>query len=77
MLGRLEMNVEECIVKYLELMEKVFSEKASRLPVSWSGKVKAIFDSSKLAAAVKKVITDRGLPEDAKLNDGQDRGCKV
>jgi hypothetical protein len=77
MLGRLGMSVEDCIAKYIELMTAVFSEKAGRLPVSLSGKVKSIFASSKLSAAVKKVMTDCGLPEHAKLNDGEKRGCRV
>jgi hypothetical protein len=41
MLGRLEMDVDECILAYSELLETVFGEKSSRLPFSWKGKTKA------------------------------------
>jgi hypothetical protein len=34
MLGRLEMDVEECIAAYTRLMETVFESKSSRLPAS-------------------------------------------
>jgi hypothetical protein len=48
MLGRLEMNVDECISAYSDMMKTVFEEKSSRLPISWTGRVKAQFDSNKL-----------------------------
>ena len=77
MLGRLEMSIEECITKYLEIMKTVFSEKADRLPVSQSGKAKAIFDSAKLGGAVRKVIRGCGFAEGARLNDGNEHACKT
>ncbi|USP74753.1 hypothetical protein yc1106_02027 [Curvularia clavata] len=77
MLGRLEMDVDACIAAYSELIKAVFEEKSSWLPVSWSGKVKARFDSAKLKSAVENVIskTDTSLAD--AFNDGKKRGCRT
>jgi hypothetical protein len=45
MLGRLEMDVDECITAYSRLAEAVFGEKLSSFPVNIKGRVKARFDS--------------------------------
>jgi hypothetical protein len=44
MLGRLEMDVDECISAYTALMKTVFDEESRRLPVSWTGRTKAQLD---------------------------------
>jgi hypothetical protein len=77
MLGRLEMDVDECITAYNDLMKTVFGEKLSKLPISLTGDIKPQFDSATLEKAIKGVITSRGLPETALLNDGDIRGCRV
>lgn len=78
MLGRLEMDVDECIVVYSKLMRIVFDEKSSRLPISWTGKIKAQFDPKSLKTAIEEVITrsDCASKEDL-FNDGAARGCRV
>src|SRR4029077_17082567 len=38
MLGRLEMDVDECISAYNKLIKAVFEEKSSRFSVSWTGR---------------------------------------
>jgi len=60
MLGRLEMDVDECITAYCDLASEVFSEKLGAFPTTLKGKVKARFDSTKLESAVRKVIRQRG-----------------
>ena len=77
MLGRLEMDVDECISAYNKLMESVFEEKASGLPISWTGRTKAQFDSTRLKKAIEEVITRQGASTTDLLNDGSSRGCKV
>ncbi|KAF2741815.1 FabD/lysophospholipase-like protein [Sporormia fimetaria CBS 119925] len=77
MLGRLEMDVDDCIAAYTELMEMVFGEKKRALPVGWSGNITAKFDSQLLQKAIKQVLTSRGLPETALFDDGVERSCKV
>jgi hypothetical protein len=56
MLGRLEIDVDKCIIAYSELAEAVFREKLSSFLFSVMGKVKARFDLAKLEIAVRKVV---------------------
>ena len=77
MLGRLEMNVDECISAYSKLMESVFGEKSSRLPIGWTGRTKARFDSTRLKNAIEEVITRQGASSTDLFDDGRPRGCKV
>jgi len=53
----------------------IFGGKAHRVPVGWSGDIKSRFKSNALRTAITKVVTDCGLPADAKFNDGQHRDC--
>jgi hypothetical protein len=77
MLGRLEMTAETCIAAYEELMKSVFEAKSSRLPVGWSGKTKAQFDSDKLRKVIEKVVTNNGASTEDLFDDGRERGCRV
>ena len=77
MLGRLEMDVDECIAAYTNLMKAVFEEEASWFPISWTGRVKARFDSKKLKSAIEEVITSRGACATDAFNDGRQRGCRT
>ena len=75
MLGRLQMDIQPCIDAYSELSSRVFCK--AGIPVDWRGKVKGSYSASALEAAVKKIIRDSGLAEDALLDDGEDRSCRV
>ncbi|OTB15364.1 hypothetical protein K445DRAFT_61039 [Daldinia sp. EC12] len=77
MLGRLEMDVDECISVYSELMKSVFKYKARRFPISLTGKTKSRFKSTKLEAAIKKAIIRHGSNETDLFNNGVARRCKV
>jgi hypothetical protein len=77
MLGRLEMDVDECIAAYTDLAEAVFGKKQSLLPFNFKGKVKSRFDAAKLESAVRKVVEDSGAPENDLFNDGAERGCRT
>jgi hypothetical protein len=77
MLGRLEMDVDECIAAYTGLLKTVFETKSSWFPAGWTGKTKARFDSTKLETAIKEVITSQGAKESDLFNDGVERGCRV
>ena len=72
MLARLEMDVDECISAYNELMKTVFEEKSSWLPVNW---VRS--HSARLESAIKRVITSHGAQETDLFNDGTSRGCRT
>ena len=77
MLGRLEMDVDDCISAYRKLMESVLGRKSNWSPVDWTGGTKLRFDSMRLKNAIEYVITCQGISTTDLLNDGQPRGCKV
>ena len=77
MLGRLEMDEDECISAYSELKKAVFGDKSSQLPFSWTGNIRAQFDSGRLKSAIEKVITSRDLSPADLFNDSTARGCRV
>lgn len=77
MLGRLEMDVDQCIEAYNELSETVFGEKLNRIPMSWRAKTVPRFDSAKLEQAVRKVLRQVGEEEDALFDDKKERSCKT
>ncbi|KAI5252859.1 phospholipase, patatin family protein [Aureobasidium subglaciale] len=74
MLGRLEMSVDECIEAYIQLSEDVFHPKR-RIPFGIKGNVKERYDSETLELAVKQVLRDRNINEDALLQN--EFGTKV
>jgi hypothetical protein len=77
MLGRLEMDVDQCIAAYCDLAEAVFGEKLSSIPISITGKVKSRFDSTKLESAIRKVVIQGGASGTDLLNNGVERGCRT
>jgi hypothetical protein len=77
MLGRLEMDVDECISAYVELTKAIFEQKLRSLPVGGTGKIKPQFDSRKLKHAIMEVIARYGATATELFNDGRERGSKV
>jgi hypothetical protein len=75
MLGRLKMNVADSITAYLSLSDRVFRKTKHRVTIK--GKIQGRFDSEELARAVREVIKEQGLPEDALLKDEPNAGCKM
>lgn len=75
MLGRLRMNVNECIEAYMSLSQNVLRKKRRR--VSLRGAIRGRFDSEALTAVLKDFIVQRSLPGDALLKDSPDSKCKV
>lgn len=69
------MGVGECIDAYLQISANVFQKK--RHAVTWKGKIQGRFDSGELERAVKQVVRERGLQDDALLKDAPDVSCKV
>ncbi|KAA6413397.1 MAG: hypothetical protein FRX48_03143 [Lasallia pustulata] len=80
MLGRLEMDVDECIETYKCLLETILKSK-SLIPVTIKGKTKARFDSNILRQSIEDIIRkhiDTGRdPATELLNNGQVKDCKV
>jgi predicted acylesterase/phospholipase RssA len=74
MLGRLRMTIDECIDAYTTLSDRVFEKKSHRVTIR--GKLQGRFDGAELERAVKTIVVNRGLGEDALLKD-PDSPCKV
>ncbi|SPQ22632.1 1f99ae8a-4da0-4fc0-93be-a6c3ebe73771 [Thermothielavioides terrestris] len=74
MLGRLRMTVDECIDAYTTLSDRIFKKKNHRVTIT--GKLQGRFDGAELERAVKAILVNRGLGEDALLKD-PDSPCKV
>lgn len=77
MLGRLEMDVDECISAYTKLMGTVFEKKTHSRALSFSGDVQAQFDSNKLRSAIETVIRDARRSPEENFNKGELSGCGV
>ncbi|KAL9607110.1 MAG: hypothetical protein Q9167_007945 [Letrouitia subvulpina] len=75
MLGRLQMTVDECIDAYVLLSDKVFQKQRHRVTVK--GHVQGRFDSNELEKAIREIVVENGLKEDALLQDSRDAKCKV
>jgi hypothetical protein len=68
MLGRLEMSIDECIKAYTDLSEDVFHKK-SRFFMGIKGDLKERYDGEALKLAVKKILKQRSLDDDALLKN--------
>ncbi|KAF4337763.1 calcium-independent phospholipase A2 [Fusarium beomiforme] len=79
MLGRLQMDVDECISAYNNLIKVVFHEKARvhQSKFSLRGQTRARFDSKGLKAAIEKTLRDRGLPTTDTMVDSGEPDCRV
>jgi hypothetical protein len=74
MLGRLEMDVDECIDAYTSMFKTIFGKNG--LPVNMFGKIKGRFDSIVLEKCVEGILKRRGLSKIEPLIDENDR-CRV
>ena len=78
MLGRLELDVDECITLYRKMMGSVFEKKANTIPVKLrSGEIQNRFESQNLKAAIKDILKDKGLGEDDMYDNGAVRTCRT
>ena len=75
MLGRLRMDVQDCISAYIRLSDKVFTKQQHRL--GWKGNVQGRFDHEALERVIQGVVTASGLSEEALLKDENPNACKV
>ncbi|KAI7762647.1 hypothetical protein LZL87_008993 [Fusarium oxysporum] len=79
MLGRLQMDVDECISAYNDLIKVVFSKEARvhQSKFNLLGQTQARFDSGGLKDAIEKTLRDRGLSPTDDMVDSHESGCKV
>jgi hypothetical protein len=69
MLGRLEMDIDDCIMAYIKLMKMIFDKPSKRGPFSVFGKIKPRFDANKLESAINEVIHNHGAKPTDLFND--------
>ena len=74
LLGRLKMDVDECITDYIKILRTDFNIDKKGYPINWKGNVKGRFDSNVLAEAFEDILKRKGLSSGAMLNDGEIRG---
>ncbi|KAF4470198.1 kinesin [Fusarium albosuccineum] len=78
MLGRLEMDVDECIAAYSRLIEYIFGDIKDSGSRSLSlEECRSHFDSKRVANAVRRIIASSGCSPAEPFNGGVDRPCKV
>lgn len=75
MLGRLQMTIEDCITAYVNLSDRIFKKQRHRVTIK--GTVQGRFDTDELERAIKEIVVQSGLPEDALLWDNVPARCKV
>jgi len=77
MLGRLQMDVGECLAHFENLMKSVFEDKEHLVSFTWAGKVQNRFDPTKLKAAILEVLRSKKIPETEMFDDGKERPCRT
>lgn len=80
MLGRLKMDVSECIQSYTSMFQRIFEKQKHKYPVNlWDnfGYLQNKFDSDILKEAIKKIVNDQGLSETEYFNSEEERSCRV
>lgn len=77
MLGRLRMNVDDCINAYQETGSRVFQKRKTLNPISATGRLKARYSHEALTTVAKEIIKRRGLREEALLQADPDTALPV
>lgn len=75
MLGRLRMDIDQCIEAYIALSDRVFKKKR-HFAVGLTGQTHERFDSDELATSIKDVLVQQGFGEDSLLKE-PNAFCKV
>lgn len=81
MLGRLKMDVSECIQSYTSMFQRIFEKQKHKYPVNLRenfGYLQNRFDSDILREAIREIVKDRGLSETEYFNcEEEERSCRV
>lgn len=78
MLGRLGMDVDECIMAYNNLTKRIFNQQEHWVPLSWTASTRGRYSSQTLELAIQEVISNiEGVTEADKMDDGTERRCRV
>ena len=70
------MDIDACIDAYTDMSDKIFKKKHHRVNAR-NGQIQGRFDSDELERAIKEIIRNQCLDEDALLMDRPDTPCKV
>lgn len=70
MLGRLEMNIDDCINAYVALFDRVFRKKHHRLKIN--GQIQGRFDTEALQESIREIAGP-----DTLLKGAENQQCKV
>jgi hypothetical protein len=81
MLGRLRMSIDQCEDVYVDLSERIFTERRAAGNVIGQGldffNARGKFSTDILEAAIKDVVKSRGFSEEELFFNQSDDGCKV
>lgn len=80
MLGRLRMDVDECIRAYVAAIQIIFEKQNTEIPKFFdnSAPYKALLDSKALYNAVRQIMQEQNVPEDDLFNEpNSDRQCRT
>lgn len=81
MLGRLKMDVGDCIKAYIQLSEDVFQPRRAKFNIFGIAsdvlKVKERFDSKALESAIQNIVSKSGEEAEAKLKVEKAPKCRV
>lgn len=69
MLGRLRMDLDECIEAYQQLGARVFRNRKTSIPISVFGQLKARYSHEAFTASAKEIIARQGLYEEDLLQE--------
>ncbi|KAH7371192.1 acyl transferase/acyl hydrolase/lysophospholipase [Pyrenochaeta sp. MPI-SDFR-AT-0127] len=77
MLGRLEMDVDECITAHCRLMDSIFKTRSNSLRISRAGRAKAQFGSNALESAIEELLNNKGISPTDAFNNDKNHGCRT
>ena len=77
MLGRLKMDIGECIAAYTSMFENIFGERKHKYPVNVLGNVQGRFHSKKLRKSITEIVESKGLRATDLLNNEREGSCRV
>ncbi|KAI9893041.1 MAG: hypothetical protein M1814_000925 [Vezdaea aestivalis] len=76
MLGRLEMDIDECIEAYVALSDRVFRKKQHRIKMN--GQVQGRFDTAELEQSIRDMMKQKtSTGEDTLLKGPEGQKCKI
>jgi hypothetical protein len=77
MLGRLQMDIDECIDAYESVIKIIFEKQDTKIPQGFDpASGKAMLDSKALYNATRQMLRDQNIPEEELFGSGH-RQCRT